>query len=161
MCIYIYIYIYIYTYIHIYTHNSQQLTVRKVRSGDFERSAWADSCFVFWGAKWPRIRVGEILLSGGSKAREGGSAPKRGRHSTIFLSTKCICAVAVWCFDNPHQKVVPRSRIPRSTSHFSHKGFFLVKGGLAICVCVCFLVWWQIIRFRLNLLRVHSLWKTA
>ena len=26
--------------------------------------------------------------------REGGSAPKRGRHSTIFSSTKRICAVA-------------------------------------------------------------------
>ena len=25
---------------------------------------------------------------------EGGSAPKRGRHSTMIVSTKCICAVA-------------------------------------------------------------------
>ena len=30
-----------------------------------------------------------------------------------------ICAVAASWFDNPHQKVVPRSQIPRSTSHFS------------------------------------------
>ena len=28
--------------------------------------------------------------------REGGSAPKRGRHSTIFFLTPCICAVAAW-----------------------------------------------------------------
>ena len=51
--------------------------------------------------------------------RERVSAPKRGRHSTIFFPTKCICAVAAWWFDNPRQKVVPRSRIPRSTFHFS------------------------------------------
>ena len=25
---------------------------------------------------------------------ERGSAPQRGRHSTIFVSTKCVCAVA-------------------------------------------------------------------
>ena len=51
--------------------------------------------------------------------RERGSAPKRGRHATICFSTKCIRAVAACWFDNPHQKVVPRNRIPRSTSHFS------------------------------------------
>ena len=33
-----------------------------------------------------------------------------------------ICVVAAWWFDNPHPKVVPRSRIPRSTSHFSYFG---------------------------------------
>ena len=26
--------------------------------------------------------------------REGGSAPKRGRHPTICFPTKCVCAVA-------------------------------------------------------------------
>ena len=36
--------------------------------------------------------------------RERGSAPKRGRHTTICFSTKCICAVAAWCFDNPYQQ---------------------------------------------------------
>ena len=30
-----------------------------------------------------------------------------------------ICAVAARWFDNPRQKLLPRSRIPRSTSHFS------------------------------------------
>ena len=30
-----------------------------------------------------------------------------------------VCAAAAWWFDNPRQKVVPRSRIPRNTSHFS------------------------------------------
>ena len=52
--------------------------------------------------------------------RERGSAPKRGRHYDMF-STTCICAVAAWWFDNPHRKVFPRSRIPRSTSHFSYQ----------------------------------------
>ena len=51
--------------------------------------------------------------------REGGSAPRRGRHSIFSFPPKCICAVAAWWFDNPHQKVVPRSQISRSTSHFS------------------------------------------
>ena len=54
------------------------------------------------------------------KVRERGSAPRRGRHSTMFVSTKCMCAVATQRFDNPHRTVVPRSRIPRSTSHFSY-----------------------------------------
>ena len=31
-----------------------------------------------------------------------------------------ICAVAARWFDNPHQQVVPRSRIPRNASHFSY-----------------------------------------
>ena len=51
---------------------------------------------------------------------ERGSAPRRGRHSTIVVPVECICAVAAWWFDRPRQRVVPRSRIPRSTSHFSH-----------------------------------------
>ena len=54
-----------------------------------------------------RSEKGEVLL-------------KRGRHSTILFPTRCICAVAAWWFDNPRQKVVPRSRIPRNTSHFSY-----------------------------------------
>ena len=37
-----------------------------------------------------------------------------------MFSTKCSCAEAASWFDNPHQKVVPRSRIPRSTSHLSY-----------------------------------------
>ena len=28
---------------------------------------------------------------------------------------RCICAVTAWWFDNPHQQVVSRNRIPRST----------------------------------------------
>ena len=55
-----------------------------------------------------------------SRIRERRSASKRGGHPTIWFSTKCICAVATWWFDNPHKKVVPRSRIPRRTSHFSY-----------------------------------------
>ena len=50
---------------------------------------------------------------------EKGSVPKSGRHSATCFSTRCICAVAAWWFNNPHQKVVPGSRIPRGTSHFS------------------------------------------
>ena len=62
--------------------------------------------------------------------RERISAPKRGRHSTIFVSsTRCTCAVAASWFDSPHRKVVPRSRIPRSTSHFSCAW---PSGGLAV-----------------------------
>ena len=38
----------------------------------------------------------------------------------LFL-TNCICAVAAWWLDNPHQKVVPMSRIPRSSSHLSYR----------------------------------------
>ena len=49
--------------------------------------------------------------------RERGSAPKRGRHSTIWFSTKCICALAAWWSDNPRRKVAPRSWIPRNTSY--------------------------------------------
>ena len=37
----------------------------------------------------------------GASLRERGSAPKRGGHTTILFSTKRICAVAAWCFDNP------------------------------------------------------------
>ena len=62
--------------------------------------------------------------------REGGSAPKRGGHSTICVSTKCICAVAALCFDNPYQEVIPRSQIPRSTSHFSYSAFATLRGCL-------------------------------
>ena len=43
--------------------------------------------------------------------------------STLGESSACqvpIGAVAAWWFDNPHQKVVPRSRIHRSTSHLSY-----------------------------------------
>ena len=72
----------------------------------------------------------EEKASGGSKVRERGRAPKRGGHSTVFVSTKCICAVA----DNPHQKLDPRSRIPRRTSHFSQKMGVLLKGGVDIWV---------------------------
>ena len=49
------------------------------------------------------------------------SAPKAGRHSTICLFSPN--ASVQWQPDgvtNPHQQVVPRSRIPRSTCHFSY-----------------------------------------
>ena len=51
------------------------------------------------------------------------------QHSAIFSivgeSSACqvpTCAVAAIFFDNPHQQLVPRSRIPGSTSHFSYMG---------------------------------------
>ena len=86
---------------------------------------------ILLGSNPPKSRIlawRSAVSTGGSSpdlepqtsVRERGSAPRRGRHSTIFVSTKCICAVAAWRFDNPHQKVVPRSRIPRSTSHLSY-----------------------------------------
>ena len=39
-----------------------------------------------------------------------------GEHSACGVP---ICAAASRWFDSPHQKVAPRSRIPRSTSRFS------------------------------------------
>ena len=50
---------------------------------------------------------GEVLLRGVGTLR-------------CFISTECICAVAAWWFDDPHQKVVPGSRILRCTSHVSY-----------------------------------------
>ena len=70
-----------------------------------------------------------VCLSEVTVVRERGSAPKRGRHSTIFSPPKCVCAVAAGWSDNPHQQVVPRSRIPRTTSHFSYFG----RGDLSVC----------------------------
>ena len=50
------------------------------------------------------------------------------RHVSILCEDSAcqvpIRAAAARWFDNPHQKVVPRSRIPRSTSHFSYIGTF-------------------------------------
>ena len=43
--------------------------------------------------KLPPVPVPEVTLRS-PLVREGGSAPKRGRHFRIFVSTKCICAVA-------------------------------------------------------------------
>ena len=50
--------------------------------------------------------------------RERGSA-KGGRHSSIFVPARCICAVAARRFDSPHQKVFSRRRVPSSISRYS------------------------------------------
>ena len=52
-----------------------------------------------------------------------------------------ICAVAAWWFDNPHQKVVPRSWIPRSTSHFSYQGGPEEWGSLVTIGLIAFYSW--------------------
>ena len=97
----LYIYIYMYNYVYVlYTY----IMIARVRGGSTSRR--------------PRPERGRDLVRSGF-TRERGSAPKRGGHSTIWFSAKRICAVAAWWFDSPHQKVVPRSRIPRSTSHLS------------------------------------------
>ena len=57
---------------------------------------------------WSEQRHGREPSTSQHLLREEGSAPKRGRHSTLLVSTRCICAAAAWWFDNPHQKVVPR-----------------------------------------------------
>ena len=52
------------------------------------------------------------------KGQRKGKCSLEGSALCDVLSTQCICAVAAWWFDDPRQKVVPGSRIPRSTSHF-------------------------------------------
>ena len=65
--------------------------------------------------------VGKALAEGGAGgSSEQGEVLVRGVGTPRYsFSTRCICAVAAWRFDNLHPKVVPRSRIPRSTSHVS------------------------------------------
>ena len=74
--------------------------------------------------------------------RERGSAPERiyiyiyiyihmyvGRHSTIFLFHQMhLCSGSLMVWHSTHQQLVPRSRIPRSTSRFS----YALNGALAI-----------------------------
>ena len=62
----------------------------------------------------PASEKGEVLLRGVGTLRY-----------LLILSenSACqvpICAVAAWWSDNTHQQVVPRSQIPRTTSHFSY-----------------------------------------
>ena len=80
------------------------------------------------GSSWVRSRTTDMSSAGGARAdprdeqradlwtrlgggvppsEKRGSAPKGGRHSTIIVSTTCICAVAAWWFKHPHQQVVP------------------------------------------------------
>ena len=64
----------------------------------------------------------------GGRFLEKGEVLLRGVGTLRYLlirseSSACqipICAVAARWFYNPHQKVDPRSRIPRSTSHLSY-----------------------------------------
>ena len=56
----------------------------------------------------------------GGQAAEKGEVLLRGAGTlryVLILSENS--AAAAWWFDNPRQKVVPESRIPRSISHFS------------------------------------------
>ena len=62
-----------------------------------------------------RSEKGEVLLSGVGTLRY---LLILGENSACQVP---ICAVAAWWFDNPHPKVVPRSQIPRSTSHLSYQ----------------------------------------
>ena len=65
-------------------------------------------------AKMPVSEKEEALLSGVGTLRY---------LLILSESSACqvpICAVAAWWFYYPHQKVAPRSRILRSTSHFSY-----------------------------------------
>ena len=85
--------------------------------------------------------------------RERGSTPKEGRHSTIFcwssvkaLLVKCPCVH--WQPDGSTihtNKVVPRSRIPRSTSHFpSMHPLWLYVLCVYVCwisICVCIYIY--------------------
>ena len=64
-------------------------------------------CPWFYPEGSPHSEKGEVLLRGVGTLR-------------YSFSTRCICAAAAWRFDNPHQKVVPRSQTPRSTSRFSY-----------------------------------------
>ena len=66
------------------------------------------------GRRPSSVGEGEVLLRGVGSLRYG-----------LILSenSACqapICAAAAWWFDNPRQQVVPRSQIPRSTSHLSY-----------------------------------------
>ena len=81
MCIYIYIYVYTYTYTYTY-----------------DMSIYIGRPPLPAARRLGRRRAG-LRRPGGPGAvvvRDRGSAPKRGGHSTILFSTKCICAVAAW-----------------------------------------------------------------
>ena len=147
MCIYIYTHIYIYMYIHIsmYTcigvsmHLCMYVCMYRcmyvgryiyiyicIQIAKFLKVCFPGGLGTHW-ARYPLSRCTPRSDLSDSLVRERGSAPKGGRHSTTCVNPQwnaacqvSICAVAAWWFDNPHQKVVPRSRIPRSTSHFSH-----------------------------------------
>ena len=98
---------------------------------------------------------------------EWGSAPSGGRCSTTFVDPQCklclssarLCSGSLIVCDNPRQnlQVVPRSQIPRSTSHLSyHYGrlahiyiyiyiythihmciYISLSLYIYICICVC------------------------
>ena len=66
-------------------------------------------------------------------ARRGlaGSLQARARRRQLrycFPPNASVHGAARW-FYNPHPEVVPRSRIPRSTPHFSHGGIRRLVGG--------------------------------
>ena len=62
--------------------------------------------------------------------RERGSALKRGRHSTMFFPPNTSVHWQPYDLTSHTKKVVPRSRIPRSTSHLSY-----IVGSLQRCAC--------------------------
>ena len=85
--------------------------------------AWMKECAHRMDARTEGSRCGRV----DAQMSEKGEVLLRGVGtlcSFLILSenSACqvpICAVAAWLYDNPHQQVVPRSRIPRSISHFS------------------------------------------
>ena len=90
------------TYLNGYLVLQGNIPFRTARSRQFQKLLARKRLGTRW-AKDPRA----------GSLGERGSAPKRGGPSTdVFPPT-------AWWFDNPHRKVAPRSRIPRSTSHFS------------------------------------------
>ena len=111
---YVYIYIYIYyecicTYVYVNDTTCHSLIVSMIQSMSTMRSMTlhatpATDCASQEARQKPLARrraskagrgVGECGPGGTTRFRERGSAPKRGRHCTVCVSTKCICAVAV------------------------------------------------------------------
>ena len=88
-------YVYIYIYIYIYIYKAEQTFHDAVAKDETDVRA-------LYGIIHCRVQEGNLddaeeqleFLSEIQAFRERGSAPKRGRRSTMFFSTKCICAVA-------------------------------------------------------------------
>ena len=139
ICMYVYIYIYIYilaytTYIYIYIW----LLLADPRDPVLSRPIVLDD--IMLGTALLSWEKGEVLLRG---------VGTLGYLLILSEDSACqvpICAVAAWWFDNPHQKVIPRSRIPRSTSHFSFlrcstpgRDFLHVSSRCLVCLVLAYL----------------------
>ena len=100
----------IYTQCRQYIHNNNNSTQF---NRCFSGSVWRDASGPGVGEEQGNEKE-EVLLRGVGTLRY-----------MFILSENSACqvpirAVAAWWFDAPRQKVVPRSRIPRITSHFSY-----------------------------------------